>query len=266
LRNDTDVATDWLDVRVIGAPGIEAIGAFVEARMSDGRVQVREVGTRAHFTGHGPRLVHFGLGADFFAGGGSVDVHVSFPDGGELLHRDVRSAGTLLLSRASASSRTRAALPLPPANDCDGDGFPDQCQGDCDGDMVPDVCQLADHPGQDCDSDELLDACAISLGFVTDVDRDGTPDICQDPGLAPDAGPADHGVSRDATVDRGTADGSLDAGGSAVGLGGMSGGGGCSVGPRATAIEFLVSRWPWLWGVLCSCAWASRVRARRHRP
>ena len=73
LRNDAQAATDWVDVNVRGsAPALEAIGAFVTITPSTGPTQVREVGTRAHFTGHGPRATHFGLGAGFFGGGGTL--------------------------------------------------------------------------------------------------------------------------------------------------------------------------------------------------
>jgi hypothetical protein len=212
LRNDAPAASDWVDVRVLGGgSSLEAIGAWVEARSSDQRTQVREVGTRAHFTGHGPRSVHFGLGAGFFVGGGSVDLHVRFPDGGELVRANIASSGTVTVTRAEASAATRAALPIPDSGDCDSDGFPDSCQADCDQNREPDVCQLRDRPEEDCDLDRVIDVCAVRLGFALDCDGDLVPDVCQ---AAPRCGPADAGPRDLGVNDVGAPDGggAADAG------------------------------------------------------
>ncbi|MBL8860953.1 MAG: hypothetical protein JNK02_02995, partial [Planctomycetes bacterium] len=84
-------------------------------------------------------------------------------------------------------------------NDCDGNGFPDNCQPDCDGDGIADACELLAgtafdrygpgtctpdgipdncQPEADCDGDGLPDRCAI-LGGATDCDGDGLPDVCE---------------------------------------------------------------------------------------
>lgn len=59
-----------------------------------------------------------------------------------------------------------------PANDCNRDGIPDDCQldaNDCNGDSIPDDCQLE---ANDCDANMILDDCEA------DQDDDGVIDAC----------------------------------------------------------------------------------------
>jgi hypothetical protein len=102
------------------------------------------------------------------------------------------------------------AITLDPAQDCNGNGVPDDCDvlegtspdvdgdgrpdecgdcndngildgfeiadgilGDCDGDAIPDVCQVFSN---DCDGDGLPDSCAIDLGG--DCNHNGILDTC----------------------------------------------------------------------------------------
>ena len=61
------------------------------------------------------------------------------------------------------------------ADDCNGNGVPDEqdvAEGtsyDCDGDLVPDECEL------DCDGDGFIDDCESDA----DLDGDGVPDNCE---------------------------------------------------------------------------------------
>jgi MYXO-CTERM domain-containing protein len=203
LRNDPELPHDWITVRLRGdGSNADALGARVEARASDGTVQLREIGTGDHFLGHGPRVAHFGFGPAFFAEGHEVDLHVRYADGRELTSLHHQGSGAITLSPPPLDEGGRLPLPVPPPSDCNADGYPDHCQPDCDRDGRGDVCQLVDEPSSDCDADGVLDACAIEYRLATDCDGDGLLDVCE---VDSPCGPASHdlGPEGDASMDAG---------------------------------------------------------------
>jgi hypothetical protein len=74
--------------------------------------------------------------------------------------------------------------------DCDGNGWPDECQPDCDADGLPDVCALSSG-SDDCDGNGLPDECqpdcngngvadTCDIGTVSeDCSGNGIPDECE---------------------------------------------------------------------------------------
>ncbi|UCG17315.1 MAG: hypothetical protein JSV19_04635, partial [Phycisphaerales bacterium] len=73
-----------------------------------------------------------------------------------------------------------------PANDCNGNGVPDECDPDCNGNGVPDDCDIAGGTSPDCQPNEVPDECDIDPtdpdgnGQVSeDCQPDGIPDECQ---------------------------------------------------------------------------------------
>jgi hypothetical protein len=180
LRNDGGNANDFLTVRVIGAAGnLDALGARVRVLDSLGRQQMREIGTRDHFLGHGPRVAHFGLGSGFAAALGTLTVSVDFVDGRTVTLGGLAPNQHLVVDgRALLPPTSSAQLLIPPANDCDADDYPDLCQPDCNAEGTPDVCELLQRPALDCDQDGVIDACVLALGLALDCDSDRRIDSC----------------------------------------------------------------------------------------
>lgn len=64
------------------------------------------------------------------------------------------------------------------ADDCDGNGVPDQCDADCNGNGIVDRCEIAAGLCSDCNGNGTPDRCEIEWGLATDADHDGRPDSC----------------------------------------------------------------------------------------
>ncbi|MBI4718956.1 MAG: S8 family serine peptidase [Planctomycetes bacterium] len=73
------------------------------------------------------------------------------------------------------------------SQDCNANGFPDECEPDCNTNGVADGCDIAAGTSPDCDSNQVPDECSIAQGSVADCDGDGVPDLCQVPPLDPAA-------------------------------------------------------------------------------
>jgi hypothetical protein len=63
------------------------------------------------------------------------------------------------------------------ADDCDGNGQPDDCQADCDGDGSIDSCEIAGGAA-DCNTNGVPDSCEIAKG-ADDINNDGVLDSCE---------------------------------------------------------------------------------------
>ncbi len=69
-----------------------------------------------------------------------------------------------------------------PANDCNVNGVPDDCDiadgtsSDCHANGIPDECELS---GNDCNGNLVPDDCDVAGGFSADCQGDGIPDECQ---------------------------------------------------------------------------------------
>jgi hypothetical protein len=73
-----------------------------------------------------------------------------------------------------------------PADDCNNNGIPDECDADCDGNGVPDDCDIANGTWPDCQPNGIPDVCDVDPtdpdgnGLVSeDCQPDGIPDECQ---------------------------------------------------------------------------------------
>ncbi|MHC4696266.1 MAG: CARDB domain-containing protein, partial [Planctomycetota bacterium] len=70
------------------------------------------------------------------------------------------------------------------ANDCNGNGDPDECDiaggpsSDCNTNNLPDECDIAAGTSEDCNENDVPDDCDISSGSP-DCDLDGVPDECE---------------------------------------------------------------------------------------
>ncbi len=62
-------------------------------------------------------------------------------------------------------------------NDCDGNGYPDNCNSDCDGDGIADVCEIL-AGAADCDGNHVMDSCQI---VYQDCNGNGILDPCEVP-------------------------------------------------------------------------------------
>jgi hypothetical protein len=81
------------------------------------------------------------------------------------------------------------------AQDCNGDGIPDECEVDCDGNGIPDECDIAngatdcdangvlDACEADCNTNGIVDACDIADGTSDDDNANGVPDECEEGNL-----------------------------------------------------------------------------------
>ena len=172
-RNDGGNANSWLKVRAVGLlSNRQGIGAKVSVQtVPGGPVQIREIGTSAHFLAHGPEVAHFGLGSgtDPIAA-----VQVQWTCGQVQTFTNVARNTTLVASE--------------PAGFCDcvdgdGDGYgspgnpfcPEGIAEDCD-DSVDTVFPggVETCNGLDDDCDGLLDEDALG----EDVDADGVNGLC----------------------------------------------------------------------------------------
>jgi len=80
------------------------------------------------------------------------------------------------------------------AQDCNGNGHPDDCDGDCNGNGTADVCDIAvgsspdctgngvpDECEPDCNTNGVPDSCDILAGTSPDENGTGRPDECEPP-------------------------------------------------------------------------------------
>lgn len=71
------------------------------------------------------------------------------------------------------------------ADDCDGDGLPDQYElkiglaTDCNDNGIPDSCDFASGGGADCNNNNILDICEIAAGTGADCNGNGLLDACE---------------------------------------------------------------------------------------
>ena len=71
------------------------------------------------------------------------------------------------------------------ADDCDGDGLPDQYElkiglaTDCNDNGIPDSCDFASGGGADCNNNDILDICEIAAGTGADCNNNGLLDACE---------------------------------------------------------------------------------------
>jgi hypothetical protein len=71
------------------------------------------------------------------------------------------------------------------ADDCDGDGLPDQYElkiglaTDCNDNGIPDSCDFASGEGADCNNNDILDICEIAAGTGADCNGNGILDACE---------------------------------------------------------------------------------------
>ena len=64
-------------------------------------------------------------------------------------------------------------------NDCNSDGFADECDPDCNTNGASDVCEILDGAAQDCNLNGVPDSCDIATGESADSDGSGVPDECE---------------------------------------------------------------------------------------
>ncbi|MSR18616.1 MAG: hypothetical protein EXS00_05525 [Phycisphaerales bacterium] len=74
----------------------------------------------------------------------------------------------------SDSSEIAAGL----AEDCDGNGVPDECDADCNGNGIVDRCEIRAGLAADCNGNSVPDRCEIDWGLERDADFDGRIDGC----------------------------------------------------------------------------------------
>jgi hypothetical protein len=80
-----------------------------------------------------------------------------------------------------------------PADDCNNNGIPDECDADCDGNGIPDECDITDGTWPDCNSNGIPDVCDVDPadpdgdGLVSeDCQPNGIPDECDLDAADPD--------------------------------------------------------------------------------
>jgi hypothetical protein len=93
------------------------------------------------------------------------------------LDRDAVEFGTIE-DVLFAGNWVMSAHLIAPANDCDSDGIPDDCE--IQDDSVEDLdCSGGPDACEDCDGDGVLDAVELAEGTSVDANIDGVPDDCQ---------------------------------------------------------------------------------------
>ena len=65
------------------------------------------------------------------------------------------------------------------AQDCDGNGSPDECDIDCNGNGSPDACDIDGGSSLDCNANGTPDECDLIAGTSVDSNGDETPDECE---------------------------------------------------------------------------------------
>ncbi len=106
------------------------------------------------------------------------------------------------------------------ADDCNGNGIPDNCESDCNGNGIADECDVADGTSGDCDGNGIPDecqedcqpngvpdACEILDGTAEDANGNGVPDECETPVFVINEIHADPSSNPDGTYADGDANG-----------------------------------------------------------
>ena len=67
------------------------------------------------------------------------------------------------------------------SEDCNDNSIPDECiadELDCNGTLIPDACDLADNTSSDCNGNGIPDECDLDAGSSQDCNGNGIPDEC----------------------------------------------------------------------------------------
>ena len=63
--------------------------------------------------------------------------------------------------------------------DLNKNSLPDECESDCNDNGIPDIFEIDSGNGFDCNDNLILDSCEDNPELAVDIDKDGTPDICE---------------------------------------------------------------------------------------
>lgn len=65
-----------------------------------------------------------------------------------------------------------------PADDCNSNFVPDECDPDCNGNNMADDCDITDNTSLDCNNNMVPDECDLASGFSFDCNNNNIPDEC----------------------------------------------------------------------------------------
>lgn len=108
MRNEYDGGSQWLAIRLVGRSATrDAIGARVEARLTNGRTLLRTVRAGVNYTVQGTKWVHFGLGPE----GVLDEIVVRWPNGEAVSYDGLIPGARYVIDEEDPSPRRLPDLP-----------------------------------------------------------------------------------------------------------------------------------------------------------